>query len=197
MKLHAPAASRNCQPIAEVLRSLLPERGLILEVASGSGQHVAAFAQAFPQLVWQPSDLDPAAIASIDAWRQEGHYPQILPALRLDAGAGAWPEIAPVGIININMIHISPWSACTGLFRHAERLKPEWVFLYGPFFVAGQETAPSNLAFDASLRGRDPAWGVRQLEDVAAVAAERGFALERRVEMPANNLSVVFRNVGR
>ena len=192
---HAPATLRNRDAIAAVLVGILPPAGLVLEVASGSGEHALAFARAFPDLDWQPSDPDPAGLASIAAWRAESELANLRPPLALDAAAPGWPIAAADAILCINMIHISPWTATQGLMAGAARLLPPGapLFLYGPFLRDDMPTAPSNEAFDASLRSRDPLWGLRRLEDVAALAQSHGLALERVVEMPANNLSLVFR----
>ncbi|GAA4816784.1 DUF938 domain-containing protein [Sphingosinicella ginsenosidimutans] len=178
-----------------MLRDVLPGRGLVLEVASGTGEHGVHFARAFPKLLWQPSDPEPAALRSIEAWRTEAGLFNLLPVLSLDARAAEWPVSNADAIVAINMVHISPWSATTGLMRGAGRLLAPGapLFLYGPYRRAGIETAPSNEAFDESLKARDPEWGLRDLEAVAEAAAAHGFALERVVEMPANNLSVIFR----
>ncbi|TXC62220.1 DUF938 domain-containing protein [Sphingosinicella ginsenosidimutans] len=191
----APHVARNAEPIAAVLRDVLPGRGLVLEVASGTGEHGVHFARAFPKLLWQPSDPEPAALRSIEAWRTEAGLFNLLPVLSLDARAAEWPVSNADAIVAINMVHISPWSATTGLMRGAGRLLAPGapLFLYGPYRRAGIETAPSNEAFDESLKARDPEWGLRDLEAVAEAAAAHGFALERVVEMPANNLSVIFR----
>ncbi len=191
----APHVARNAAPIAEVLADVLPERGLVLEMASGTGEHALHFARAFPNLLWQPSDPEPAALRSIEAWRAEAGLFNLLPAIALDARAAEWPIDAADAILCINMIHISPWAATTGLMRGAGRLLRAGapLYLYGPYRQAGVETAPSNVAFDESLKARDPDWGLRDLADVAAEAARNGLALERIVPMPANNLSVVFR----
>ena len=192
----APATLRNREPILAVLSRVLPERGLVLEIASGTGEHAAAFAEALPSLRFQPSDADPAALASIDAWRADAALPNLLAPRVLDVHQLPWelPE-APDAIVCINMIHISPWTACLALLDGAsERLasgRP--LVLYGPYREGGHHTAPSNAAFDASLRERDPRWGVRDLEAVEAAATARGFALEEGVAMPANNRTVVFR----
>jgi SAM-dependent methyltransferase len=193
----SPAAARNAPPIADVLRAILPKRGLVLEIASGSGEHALHFARAFPGLLFQPSDPEPAALRSIDAWRAEAGLFNLLPALALDVRAVEWPLAAADAILCINMIHISPWAATAGLMRGAARLLPSGapLYLYGPYRQAGVETAPSNEAFDESLRSRNPDWGLRQLEDVIAEAQANGFAQDRIVPMPANNLSVVLRKV--
>lgn len=191
----APHVARNAEPIAAVLRDVLPGRGLVLEVASGTGEHAVHFARAFPKLLWQPSDPEPAALRSIEAWRAEAGLFNLLPAVSLDARAAEWPVSNADAIVAINMVHISPWSATAGLMRGAGRLLAPGapLYLYGPYRRAGIETAPSNEAFDESLKARDPEWGLRDLEAVAEAAAAHGFALERVVEMPANNLSVIFR----
>lgn len=193
MRRQAPAAARNRQPILDVLQPYLPARGLVLEVASGSGEHTAHFAQALPDLAFQPSDPDAVARASIDDWCEE--LTNVRPALALDAAADAWPIAQADALVCINMIHISPWASTVGLVLGAARLLPPdgTLFLYGPYFRAGVATAPGNAAFDRDLRARNPAWGIRALEDVSALAREHGFAAPTIVEMPANNLSVVFR----
>lgn len=191
----APHVARNAGPIEEVLKHVLPAGGLVLEVASGSGEHIVHFARAFPKLLWQPSDPEPAAIRSIEAWRAEMGLFNLLPAVSLDARAADWPVAQADAMLCINMVHISPWSATVGLMRGAGRLLQEGapLYLYGAYRQAGVETAPSNEAFDADLKARNPEWGVRALEDVVAEAERRGFRLERVTPMPANNLSVVFR----
>ena len=193
----APHVARNAEPIAEVLREILPERGLVLEVASGTGEHVLHFARAFPFLSWQPSDPDPAALASIEAWRDEAGLANLLSPLRLDVRSPEWPVASADTLLCINMVHISPWAATVGLMRGAGRLLAAGapLYLYGAYRQAGVATAPSNEAFDLSLRTRDPEWGVRNLEDVAAEAETNGLGLDRVVPMPANHLSVVFRKI--
>jgi SAM-dependent methyltransferase len=194
MKQHAPAAERNRDPILAVLRRVLPARpgALVLEVASGSGQHALHFAAALPHLRWQPSDQDPVARDSVAAWRAEAGLDNLLPPLFLDV-RGPWPVAAADAIFCANMIHISPWACTLALLSGAAAVLPPGspLVLYGPYRRGGAHTAPSNAAFDASLRARDPAWGVRDLEEVVAQA--RGFALDEVVEMPANNLTVVLR----
>jgi len=192
MRRQAPAAARNRAPILDALRPHLPARGLVLEVASGSGEHTAHFAQALPDLTFQPSDPDPDARASIDAWSED--LANVRPALTLDAAAETWPVDRADSVVCINMIHISPWEATVGLIRGAaRRLPPKGsLFLYGPYFRDGVATAPSNLAFDRDLRARNAAWGLRDLDAVASLARDHGFSAPRIVEMPANNLSVVF-----
>jgi SAM-dependent methyltransferase len=191
MRRQAPAAARNRAPILDVLRRHLPARGLVLEVASGSGEHTAHFAAALPDLTFQPSDPDAAARASIDAWTDG--LPNVRPALTLDAADEIWPIERADAIVCINMIHIAPWSATIGLIRGAARLLPPngTLFLYGPYFRDDVATAPGNLAFDRDLRARNAAWGVRELGAVASLAQAHGFSPPRVVEMPANNLSLV------
>ena len=191
----APHVARNAEPIAELLGGVLPGRGLVLEVASGTGEHILHFAREFPKLLWQPSDPEPAALRSIEAWRVESGLFNLLPAVALDARAAQWPVAEADAILAINMIHISPWAATMGLMRGAGRLLAAGapLYLYGAYRQEGVETAPSNEAFDSSLRARDPEWGVRNLEDVVAEAAKNGLALDKVVAMPANNLSVVLR----
>jgi hypothetical protein len=191
----APAALRNRDPIAAVLREVLPERGTILEIASGTGEHSVHFAGRFPNLRWQPSDPDDEALASIAAWRAEAGLPNLLDPLRLDAAAAPWPVAGADAVLCINMVHISPWAATIGLLRGAGTLLPPGapLILYGPYRREGVATAPSNAAFDASLRARDPEWGLRDLEAVEAEALGNGLHLGQVTEMPANNLTVVFR----
>jgi SAM-dependent methyltransferase len=191
-RLHAPAAERNREPILSVLRRSLPSRGAVLEIASGTGQHVAHFAQALAALHWQPSELDPQAHASIDAWT--AGLPNVLPAVTLDVTSPVWDLPVYDAIFNANMIHIAPWEACVGMLRGArEHLRKGGVLaLYGPFRIGGQHTAPSNASFDVSLRHRDPRWGVRDIEAVADLAGDQQLTLQERVEMPANNQMLMF-----
>lgn len=191
----AAHVARNAGPIAVVLAEILPARGLVLELASGTGEHILHFAQEFPRLLWQPSDPEPTAVRSIEAWRAESGLFNLLPAISLDVRAADWPVPQADAILCVNMIHISPWPATAGLMRGAGRLLGQGapLYLYGPYRRDGVETAPSNEAFDESLRARDPEWGLRELEAVEAEAGKYGLQLDRIVEMPANNLSVVFR----
>ncbi|MEY4869405.1 MAG: hypothetical protein RIS11_599 [Pseudomonadota bacterium] len=191
----APATQRNREAIASVLRDILPAKGVVLEVASGTGEHVVHFAAAFPDLTWQPSDYDPAGLASIEAWSSESGLPNILSPLRIDASAADWPLTRAEAIICINMAHIAPWEASEGLFAGAARLLAPGapLYLYGPYREAGVTTTQSNEAFDVSLKARNPAWGLRSVEQMNALAAHSGFALEARVEMPANNLSLFYK----
>ncbi len=259
----AESSERNKGPILEVLKRVLPETGLVLEIGSGTGQHAAHFAPRLPGLVWQPTDPDPEMRASIDAWAQEAlgeaarpgvapenknrgaartgnqqeawsgaegsatgnqqeapgeaarpgvspenknspeaatgnqqetGAPNLRPALDLDVTGDTWPVTEAAAVFSANMIHIAPWDCCEGLLAGAGRiLSPNGVLcLYGPFKIGGRHTAPSNESFDQSLRARDPAWGVRDLDDVAQAAEAHGLALTETVAMPANNLTVVF-----
>ena len=196
---HAPATERNREPILTILRDVLPANGTVLEVASGTGEHAIHFARALPCLVFQPSDPDLDAVASIRAWAMAAKLNNVRPPLLLDASAEDWPIDAADAILCINMVHISPWEATVGLLRQSGKLLPEGgpLVLYGPYFREGVETAPSNLAFDESLRARDNRWGLRQLEDVVALAESLGLHLETVHPMPANNLTVVLRRRGR
>jgi SAM-dependent methyltransferase len=196
-RIHSPSTARNREPILQVLRRHLPSRGLVLDIASGSGEHVAHFAPAFPSLVFQPSDPDARARASIDAWTAALGLANVRPAMALDATADVWPVDAANAVLCINMIHISPWSATEGLVRGAARVLPQGgaLYLYGPYCRDGQHTAPSNAAFDRSLRAQNPEWGVRDLEAVATLAEAHGFGPPAVEPMPANNLSLVFRRI--
>jgi len=193
-KRHAPATARNRDAIVAVLHDALPSSGLMVEVASGSGEHAVHFAVAFPHLDWQPTDPDPAALASIAAWRADAGLPNLHAPLQLDA-AGDWPVSRTDAVLCINMVHISPWDATLGLMKGAGALLPPGglLYLYGPYLRDDVETAPSNLAFDASLKARDPRWGLRRVTDVVAAAAAQGLVFDRQVDMPANNLSLLFR----
>lgn len=190
---HAPATLRNRVAIADRLRHILPPAGLVLEVASGSGEHAAYFAQEFPALDWQPSDPDADARRSITAWC-EG-IANVLPPLELDASSAAWPIARADAVLCINMVHISPWEATLGLLAGAAGVLPAGgaLIVYGPFVQADVPTAPSNLAFDETLKARDPRWGLRSVE--AVVSAATLFSLDQCVPMPANNLLLVFRRV--
>jgi hypothetical protein len=193
----APAVARNKAAIMEALARHLPGPGLVLEIASGSGEHALHFASHFPALSFQPTDPDTAALASIAAWRAEAQIPNLLPPLALDVMADAWPVQKADAVLCINMIHIAPWEATAALMRGAARVLPRdgALFLYGPFMRGGQHTAHSNAEFDAGLRAQDAQWGVRDLEAVAEIASAAGFAAPDVEEMPANNLSVVFRRL--
>jgi SAM-dependent methyltransferase len=196
LRRSAPAAARNRQPILDVLRQHLPTRGLVLEIASGSGEHVTFFAATSdPGLVFQPSDPDQVCRDSIDAWTSSLGLANVRPAIALDATSPQWPVESADAVVCINMIHIAPWGAAEGLVRGAARILPPGgvLYFYGPFRRDGGHTAPSNEAFDQQLRRSNPAWGVRDLEAVAALAAASGFDAPVIEPMPANNLSLVFR----
>ena len=195
LRQHAPATARNRDAILAVLCRHLPPSGRVLEIASGSGEHAVHFAQALPGCVFQPSDPGADRRASIDAWAAAAGLGNIRPALALDATAQQWPGTAADAVLCLNMIHIAPWAAALGLLRNAGSVLGQngMLFLYGPFKRGGLHTAPSNAAFDLDLRARDPQWGIRDLEAVAAEAASFGFSAPLVEEMPANNLSVVFR----
>lgn len=192
---YAPAAARNRDPILDVLRRVLPASGLVLEIASGTGEHVAHFASALPDLDWQPSDCDPALFPSIVAHGVETGVGNVLPPLPLEATAVDWPVSHVDAMVCINMIHIAPWAACAGLLRGAGRVLAAGgvLYLYGPYRIGGRHTGDGNAAFDAWLRGQDPAWGVRDLAEVTTLAASHGLVLAETVAMPADNLSVVLR----
>ena len=178
-----------------MLREWLPERGLVLEVASGTGEHAAYFAELFPQLEWQPSDVHPDALASIAAWRAESGLPNLRAPIELDASWADWPVDRADAVLSINMVHISPWRSALGLIAGAARILPSGgpLILYGPWLKEDVLTAPTNLAFDADLRLRDEEWGLRRVEDFAAAAAEEGFALIETRAMPANNMMLLLR----
>ncbi|HET6610888.1 MAG TPA: DUF938 domain-containing protein [Kofleriaceae bacterium] len=193
MKKTRPASERNAEPILSVLADVLPEAGTVLEIASGTGQHAARFARAFPGLVFQPTDVDGDNFESIRAWC--AGLDNVLPPFLLDAASASWPAMRACAVIAINMIHVSPPAASEGLFAGAARVLEAGapLYLYGAYLVEGRETAPSNIAFDRSLRGRNPAWGLRWLHEVVALAEGAGFVHDHTVAMPANNLSVIFR----
>jgi len=195
LRQHAPAAERNREPILAVLARVLPASGTVLEIASGTGQHAIHFAAALPHIVWQPSDADDEARASIAAWTAQSGLANVRAPLALDVRDASWGIEAADAIVCINMIHISPWASAQALIAGAGRLLgPGGVlFLYGPYRRGGAHTAPSNAAFDAQLQGRNPEWGVRDMEDVVALADAAGFAADEPVAMPANNFSLVFR----
>lgn len=192
---HAPATLRNRDAIVQVLQTVLPGNGVVLEIASGSGEHVVHFAGLFAALEWQPSDREPAALHSIGAWTAQSGQGNIRAPLLIEVEQDQWPIDHADAALCINMLHISPWSATTALFRHAAGLLQAGapLFIYGPFLRHDVITSDSNLAFDASLKARNPGWGLRDLGDVDGVASEFGFARAALVEMPANNLSLVYR----
>lgn len=191
----APAALRNREPIAEVLREWLPLSGLILEIASGTGEHASYFAERFPTLEWQPSDVHSDALSSIEAWQRESGLANLRPPVVLDAASADWPVDRADALLSINMVHISPWASALGLIDGAARLLPAGapLILYGPWIQADVATAPSNLDFDADLKRRDPQWGLRRVEDFAAAAEVRGLQLVETRAMPANNLMLLWR----
>lgn len=192
--LHFPATARNRVPLLDALRPRL-SAGVVLEIASGSGEHGVFFAQHLPHVIWQPTDADPAHLASIEAWRLELGGPNVRPALRLDT-RGQWPTGPFAAVFCANLVHIAPWPVAQALFAGAASVLPPGcpLFTYGPYLRGGAHTAPSNAAFDASLRSRDPCWGVRDIDDLAAIAP--GFAVEDVLPMPANNFTIVWRRRG-
>ena len=191
----APAAARNREPILLVLRDYLPRPALVLEIASGTGEHAAWFSSAIPELTWQPTDHDPEALRSIAAWRDITGVPNLLPPLHLDAASQTWPVAHADVVVAINMVHIAPWTATRGLIAGAGRVlsKGGLLFLYGPFREGGMHTAASNAAFDADLRARNSSWGIRDLDEIVVLAEQHRLTGLERIAMPANNLSVVFR----
>jgi hypothetical protein len=194
-RLFSAAAARNREPILDVLRAVLPKQGLVLEVASGFGEHAVHFAAALTDLTFAPSDPSPRARESVAAWIAAAGVGNVQAPLALDAASAPWPIARADAVICINMVHISPWAATEGLFDHASAILPAGapLYLYGPFKRGGAHTAPSNAEFDAGLRAQDSSWGVRDLEAVADLAHQAGFEGPEIVEMPANNLSLVFR----
>jgi hypothetical protein len=196
LREHSPSAERNRDAILAVLRNALPPRGTVLEIASGTGQHAIHFAAAFPGVAWQPSDADPGARASIAAWTEHSGLTNIRPPLDLDVCRKPWGIDAAQAMICLNMIHISPWAATEALIGGASHVLGEpgaVLFLYGPYRRGGAHTSPSNEAFDQHLKSRDPAWGVRDMEAVVALADAAGFACDEPIAMPANNFSLVLR----
>lgn len=193
VKRRAPAAARNVGPIGDVLEYWLPDSGLVLEIASGTGEHALAFARRFPHLDWQPSDPDPDALASIAAWQEEGPA-NLRPPVRLNVCSKDWPVGEADAMLCTNMVHISPWEASLGLLDGAARLLRTGapLILYGPWLEAEVETAPSNMAFDESLKAKDPRWGLRFVEDFGSEAGSRGLVLAGRREMPSNNIMLRF-----
>ncbi len=197
MKQHAPATLRNRAAIADVLSRELPASGTVLEIAAGTGEHAVFFAEAFPALAWQPTDPSPEALASIAAYRAEYQGRNLAAPLMLDAAVpDSWPVTKADAAVCINMVHISPWEATLGLFAGAARVLEASggpLVLYGPYLEAGVATAPSNLEFDASLKARNPLWGLREVEALDALAAQHGMARASRYAMPANNMMLVYR----
>ena len=194
VKRFAPATERNRASIRDVLARVLPATGTVLEIASGSGEHAVAFAQAFPALTWQPSDPDPAALASIAEWRAEAGLPNLAAPIELDV-THHWPELEVTAIVCINMVHIAPWEAAFALFAHAGQILAPGalLYLYGPYRFSGAFTSESNAEFDRSLRARDPRWGVRDVDELVAAARVSELELVETVVMPANNHSLIFR----
>ena len=191
----APAALRNREPIAEVLGQWLPTSGIVLEIASGTGEHAAFFAERFPALEWQPSDVHPDALASIAAWRDTAGLANLRAPIAVDASEPEWPIKQADAVLSINMVHISPWQSALGLLDGAARLLPSGapLILYGPWRQEGIVAAPTNLAFDDDLRRRDPSWGLRLVEEFAAAARECGLEFLETRAMPANNLMLLLR----
>ena len=196
--LTSPSVARNRDPILSALRRVLPPTGQVLEIASGTGEHAVHFAAALPHLTWQPTDREGQALRSIAAHRAVAGLPNLLAPLILDAAAPEWPLEWADAIVAINMVHISPWRATQGLMAGAGRILPPGgvLYLYGAYKENGAHTAPSNEAFDLDLRRRNPEWGVRDLESVVDLAREHGLDLVERLQMPANNLGLVFRRSG-
>ena len=186
--------ARNRDAILEVLLPELPSTGSVLELASGTGEHAVHFAAHMPGILWQPSDVDAASLASCDAWRAAEGRDNVLPAIELNATSGAWPKGPFAAVVCMNLIHIAPWEVCIGVVRGASRvLTPGGkLFFYGPFRIGSAPLFESNQAFDERLRTRDPAWGIRDLDEVTLVARQHGLRHDKTIEMPANNVSVVF-----
>lgn len=192
---HAPATMRNRDAIVALLRDILPDRGTILEIASGTGEHAVYFGPSFPHLTFQPSDPDPACCQSIAAWTKREAVPNVLPPLQLDAQAAEWDVPKPAAILCINMVHISPWESSIGLFEKAGKLLDPGapLYLYGPYLRDDVETAPGNRDFERSLKSRNLRWGLRDVADMDALATRNGFVRESLTEMPANNISLIYR----
>ena len=197
-RFYFPHVARNREAILQVLRRVLPPQGLVLEVASGGGEHAAYFAERLPSLIWQPSDLDPRSLASIAAHRTAADAPNLLAPVCLDATSEQWPVKSADALVCINMIHISPWAVSEGLMAGARRVlrMGSVIYLYGPYKIDGRHTAQSNKEFDAWLRTQNAQWGVRDFADMADLAARNDFVLIETVPMPANNLSIIFKRDG-
>lgn len=197
--LNSPAAARNAEAIRQCLSAHLPVRARVLEIASGSGQHAVHMARALPHIHWTPSDPSSEARASISAWSEQAGLDNLASPMAIDAmDRQTWPSEPVDAIACMNMVHISPWGATEGLMEMAERLllRPGGLlYLYGPYLEADHDLAPSNAAFDDSLKARNPEWGLRQREDIEALARQHGLCLTLRQEMPANNLSLIFRRI--
>ena len=196
-RLHFPHVARNREPILEVLRRVLPRQGLVLEIASGGGEHAAYFAQNLPGVLWQPTDANFEMFESIAAHRAAASVANLLEPLHLDVTSDQWPVERADALVCCNMIHIAPWAATEGLIAGAGRTLARGapLYLYGPYKIDGHHTAPSNQDFDTRLRAQNPLWGVRNLTDVASLAKHHGLELAETVPMPANNLSVIFRRI--
>ena len=194
-RINAPAVIRNQEPIAAILAPFLPAQGLVLEVGSGSGEHICYFAERFAHLMWQPSDNAAERLQSIEAWRRRRPRPNLRSAITLDVLAAPWPIAAADAVIAINLLHVTPWTVALALLDGASRILPPdgVLYIYGPFLRDGEHTSAGNAEFDRLLRERDAALGLRHAEAVAAAAAQRGFAPAGLFPMPANNLSLVFR----
>jgi len=197
-RFYFPHVARNREAILQVLRRVLPPQGLVLEVASGGGEHAAYFAERLPSLIWQPSDLDPRSLASIAAHRTAADAPNLLAPVCLDATSEQWPVESADALVCINMTHISPWAVSEGLMAGARRVLRMGgvIYLYGPYKIDGRHTAQSNKEFDAWLRTQNAQWGVRDFADMADLAARNDFVLIETVPMPANNLSIIFKRDG-
>jgi cyclopropane fatty-acyl-phospholipid synthase-like methyltransferase len=195
VRQHAPHADRNKGPIVDVLRRVLPDVGIVLEIGSGTGQHITHFAREFPGVEWQPSDYDQVAVASIESYRRESRLPNVREPLLLEVRKRTWGNGLLDAVVAIDLVHVTSWSVCEGLFDGARRhLKPSGVLvMYGPFKQEGGFQAPENATLDAALRAKNPDWGLRDLEAVAALGMARGLLVEQVVDMPANNVAVVFR----
>jgi uncharacterized protein DUF938 len=194
-KWFIPSAERNKGPILDVLGRVLPERGVVLEVASGTGQHVVHFAKALPDLAWQPSDPDPELRESIALRVGEEQLENVKPPIDLDVTRFPWPLQTVAAIVCINLTHVAQWSATLALLEGAKASLPAQhvLFLYGPYRRFGRHTSKSNEQFDSDLRAHNPAWGLRDLEAVSEAAASSGLMLAEIVEMPANNFSLIFK----
>lgn len=193
-KRHAPAAARNVEFIGDMLEQWLPDTGFVLELSSGTGEHAVAFAKRFPELTWQPSDPDPLALASIEAWRQEAGPENLLGPLMIDTRDADWDLDAADVILSINMAHIAPWEATLALLDGAKRLLPQGgqLIFYGPWLCDDVDTAPSNVDFDESLKSRDSQWGLRKVEALIEEAASRELDFREKRQMPANNMMLHF-----